>query len=233
MLGIENSASLPSFSYKSTISFLVLQTLSTALQDWWFPPRRELSSLFITMVYSVNRRGPSTQPWGAPVFSANVVPIQTVWGLFVRKSNIPLQSVSWVRLYLNVLFSSTAFIIKQPFGSHNSRFWLQFHTIPPNDSDSDDSQQNSFLCVSWYIPLDELLMTNTARGQILPLCLHLQIWIPSLLAFKRSFVSLLFLTGRVINSGNTQQVFVAHLNHLFEGHLPLKATLRRTRGSDG
>ena len=133
VLGVENCVSLPYFSYKSTISFLVLRTLSTTLQDWWFPPWHELSSLFITMVLVVNRRGPSAQPWGAPVFSTNMVPIQTVWGLFVRKSNIPLQSVSWARLNLNVLFSSTASIMKQPFRSNNSFCleWKRFRLLPP------------------------------------------------------------------------------------------------------
>lgn len=47
-------------------------------------------------VYSMNRRELSTQPWGAPVLSISVGavwPIWTVCGLFMRESNIQLQSV--------------------------------------------------------------------------------------------------------------------------------------------
>ncbi len=44
--------------------------------------------------YSVNRRGLSTQPWGAPVLSTNIeevwLPVWTVCGLFVRKSIVLL-----------------------------------------------------------------------------------------------------------------------------------------------
>ncbi len=48
-------------------------------------------------VYSVNRRGLSTQPWGALVLNIRVeeerLPIGTDRGLFVRKSSIQLQRV--------------------------------------------------------------------------------------------------------------------------------------------
>ncbi len=60
-------------------------------------------------LYSVNRRGLSTQLWGAPVFDTTVEEvwpsIQTVWGLFVRKSTVQLQSVVLKPKMLNLPIS--------------------------------------------------------------------------------------------------------------------------------
>lgn len=66
-----------------------------------------------SLVYNVNRRRLGTQPWGAPDLSTNVeelwLPIWTLWGLLVWKSNtrckvlysspvFSFQSASWVIL---------------------------------------------------------------------------------------------------------------------------------------
>ncbi len=72
-----------SFFIKPMICSLVLLMLSSRLFS------QHHSALL--WVYSVNRWGLSTQPWGAPVFSTWVEevwpPVQTVWGLSVRKSS--------------------------------------------------------------------------------------------------------------------------------------------------
>ena len=51
----------------------------------------------IVPAHCVKRRGLSTQPWAAPVLTTKAeevwLPIRTVWGQFVRKSNAQLQSV--------------------------------------------------------------------------------------------------------------------------------------------
>ena len=80
---------------------------------WWCHPHTSQWVLLMSESWlnRVNRRGLSTQPWGAPVLSTNIeevsLPIWTVWGLLLRKSNIQLQSVVLKPRVLRLPISST------------------------------------------------------------------------------------------------------------------------------
>ncbi len=71
--------------------------------------RLELCDGVQSWVSRVKRRGLSTHPWGAPVFSVMVLdvlmPTRTAWGLPVRKSNNQLHrevlSPSWANLWVS------------------------------------------------------------------------------------------------------------------------------------
>ncbi len=97
---------------------LKLKTRVSNKQEANLMKRLELCDGVQSWVSRVKRRGLSTHPWGAPVFSVMVLdvlmPTRTAWGLPVRKSNSQLHrevlSPSWT-IYM---LTNEAFVLIRP-----------------------------------------------------------------------------------------------------------------------